>query len=169
MSNKLKKKLESWWNSVLQDPGSFQKPTFLIGRDQISSVLAIGAIERSRQSVFVGDRAVSGFKNSGDFLACKVQIQQSGWYAVNLVFGWNYYRGATMKVSVGKNWQLKNGENVPTVTRKIDSDGPLRFGKMYLEKSEGQSDEMMLQLVGRDWNDGNNIFWWIDAIEFVKA
>eukprot|EP01025_Chloroclados_australasicus_P009971 TRINITY_DN13879_c0_g2_i13.p2 TRINITY_DN13879_c0_g2~~TRINITY_DN13879_c0_g2_i13.p2 ORF type:complete len:684 (+),score=78.16 TRINITY_DN13879_c0_g2_i13:201-2252(+) len=169
LQSRFQKNLDDWWWSVLAEPGAFAKPTFLIGKEQYGPVRANGAIERSAYNVQIYDQSASGFKYDGDFLICRVRVLKSGWYNVNLIFGWTGYKGAYVQISVGRNWQLWSGE-APAVARKLDRDGPLGFGKMYLEKTpKGITDEMMIRLVSRDWNDGSFVFWWLESAEFVQT
>eukprot|EP01023_Acetabularia_acetabulum_P030305 TRINITY_DN2852_c0_g1_i10.p1 TRINITY_DN2852_c0_g1~~TRINITY_DN2852_c0_g1_i10.p1 ORF type:complete len:468 (+),score=95.91 TRINITY_DN2852_c0_g1_i10:506-1909(+) len=161
-----KGKIDEWWWSVLADPGAFKKPTYLIGKEEYNPVKAIGLIERTPWHISVGDQSVSGFKHDGDYLICRVRVLKEGNYNVRLNFGWSGYKGAYIQIAVGQHWQLWNGE-APSVERKIDNNGPLGFGNIYLKATSGQDDEMMIRLNGRDWNDGSQIFSWIDSVEFI--
>eukprot|EP01025_Chloroclados_australasicus_P058827 TRINITY_DN7426_c0_g1_i16.p2 TRINITY_DN7426_c0_g1~~TRINITY_DN7426_c0_g1_i16.p2 ORF type:complete len:625 (-),score=57.35 TRINITY_DN7426_c0_g1_i16:2078-3952(-) len=162
-----KQRLNDWWWSILSELGSFEKPIYLIGSEYFSPVRAIGTIERTPYHISVSDHAASGFKYSGDYLICSVQVVSAGTYNVQVQFGWTGYKGAYVTIAVGKYNDIMSG-NAPAVGRKIDNNGPLGFGSITLPKTKGNRDEMIIRLDSRDWEDGSEVFWWIDAVEFYK-
>eukprot|EP01026_Neomeris_dumetosa_P047877 TRINITY_DN41235_c0_g1_i2.p1 TRINITY_DN41235_c0_g1~~TRINITY_DN41235_c0_g1_i2.p1 ORF type:complete len:619 (+),score=66.26 TRINITY_DN41235_c0_g1_i2:240-1859(+) len=169
LNNWLYNEVANWWNNILSEPGSFQKPTFLIGYQQqyISPVRLYAAIDRSPWSITIKDQAVSGFKTSGDFVSCYVKVMTAGQYRVVLQFGWTGYKGARVKISVGSYEEIQKGE-AAAVERKLDHNGPMDFGYINLKQTpNNKQDEVMVQLTAREQQDNwSEVFSWLSDIEF---
>eukprot|EP01023_Acetabularia_acetabulum_P011577 TRINITY_DN1536_c0_g1_i1.p1 TRINITY_DN1536_c0_g1~~TRINITY_DN1536_c0_g1_i1.p1 ORF type:complete len:759 (-),score=100.50 TRINITY_DN1536_c0_g1_i1:660-2936(-) len=162
----LSARLSDWWQSVLQSPGAFEKPTFLIGLYGVSPVRSIGVVERSGDHILISSHFIQGFKYSGDFIICRVRVVQTGMYDVNVQFGWSGDKGASVSIRIGEYQQLWDG-SATAVSRQIDQNGPLYFGQMFLaETGAGVQQEMIFELE-RTNSEGEDVFWWIDNIEFT--
>eukprot|EP01023_Acetabularia_acetabulum_P064483 TRINITY_DN8350_c0_g1_i6.p2 TRINITY_DN8350_c0_g1~~TRINITY_DN8350_c0_g1_i6.p2 ORF type:complete len:187 (-),score=24.16 TRINITY_DN8350_c0_g1_i6:583-1143(-) len=161
-------RLKNWWESILESPGAFEKPEFLIGLYTISPVLTIGTVERSGSHIIISNFDVTGFKFIGDFIICRVKVVQSGTYSVTARFGWTGQSGAVVSIKVGPYGNLWDG-SATTLSTTIDTSGPLKFGEMFLSKtSEGVQDEMMITLESTD-EDGSDVFDYFTSVEFALA
>eukprot|EP01025_Chloroclados_australasicus_P010150 TRINITY_DN1399_c0_g2_i2.p1 TRINITY_DN1399_c0_g2~~TRINITY_DN1399_c0_g2_i2.p1 ORF type:complete len:614 (-),score=62.23 TRINITY_DN1399_c0_g2_i2:1228-3069(-) len=139
-----------WWRDILQEPGSFKKPTFFIGYGgrAESIVLAYAPIERTQNRIVVAKRSVSGFKEIGDSLTCRVQVDTPGTYEVSLKYSGATNGDASFKLEIGTydaiiSSNVEKGK-VASVTGALST-----LGWVELEKTPPKEKwEMRLTLVG---------------------
>lgn len=81
VSKKLSAAARSWWQSIVAEPHSFNKPTFYVGLggSLVSNVLAAGAHERTPGNITLLAMGATGFRSPGDRACYKVQVIMSMW------------------------------------------------------------------------------------------
>eukprot|EP01025_Chloroclados_australasicus_P051969 TRINITY_DN6051_c0_g3_i1.p1 TRINITY_DN6051_c0_g3~~TRINITY_DN6051_c0_g3_i1.p1 ORF type:complete len:619 (-),score=66.61 TRINITY_DN6051_c0_g3_i1:388-2244(-) len=158
-----------WWYTVLDDPGSFQKPTFFIGYKEhtISEVFPFAPIERTQGNIVVGLYWVSGFSQEGDQITCKVQVDTPGTYEVTLFYEWTEYTGAIMNLSIGTHSDIID-EAAISVSGKISQDETTVLGTMDLSTTPPDEKwELRLSLVSSEV--GGPVFESLSMIQFSRV
>eukprot|EP01023_Acetabularia_acetabulum_P032823 TRINITY_DN3067_c0_g2_i9.p1 TRINITY_DN3067_c0_g2~~TRINITY_DN3067_c0_g2_i9.p1 ORF type:complete len:634 (-),score=89.85 TRINITY_DN3067_c0_g2_i9:2800-4653(-) len=158
----------NWWQSLLDDSGSFRKPIFYIGYNgnSVSAVFPFAPIERTPGSITVDDYWVSGFQQVGDNLSCRVQVDTGGTYQITLVYEWNKYVGANMMVQVGTYSDIV-AETAASVTGMISQDTSTVLGSMELGVTpQGESWEMKLTLLGLE--TAGEVFKSLSLLQFSR-
>jgi hypothetical protein len=76
VSRQLSNAARTWWQSILAEPHSFNKPTFYLGlgNSLASNVLAAGAHERTPGNVTLLAMGATGFSSPGDRVCYKAQV-----------------------------------------------------------------------------------------------
>eukprot|EP01024_Parvocaulis_polyphysoides_P022545 TRINITY_DN2090_c0_g1_i1.p1 TRINITY_DN2090_c0_g1~~TRINITY_DN2090_c0_g1_i1.p1 ORF type:complete len:645 (+),score=60.42 TRINITY_DN2090_c0_g1_i1:132-2066(+) len=163
--------LENWWQSVLAEPGSFEKPVFLIGFQNAweSHIPLKAPIERSVGKIFVGDHAIQGFYDSGDHASYRIRVETEGSYEVKLMYSWGGYKGAVIKISFGTNSEIQKGK-AQYVLHKIDYNGNMDMGTIQLSKTkQNQQQEMQILLLSRENQDGGKVFEWLSEVRLYRT
>eukprot|EP01023_Acetabularia_acetabulum_P040994 TRINITY_DN3982_c0_g1_i1.p1 TRINITY_DN3982_c0_g1~~TRINITY_DN3982_c0_g1_i1.p1 ORF type:complete len:624 (-),score=82.32 TRINITY_DN3982_c0_g1_i1:798-2669(-) len=164
--------LENWWQSILDEPGSFQKPLFMIGfQNSWESHIPLKApMEKTPQDkIFVGDHAIQGFYDAGDQVSYAVFVDTAGSYEVKLMYSWGGYKGAVIKISIGDHKDIQQGK-APYVVHKIEYNGNMDMGSIYLPKTKkGQQQELQVLLVSREKQDGGKVFEWLSEIRMYRT
>eukprot|EP01025_Chloroclados_australasicus_P029968 TRINITY_DN2996_c0_g1_i1.p1 TRINITY_DN2996_c0_g1~~TRINITY_DN2996_c0_g1_i1.p1 ORF type:complete len:517 (-),score=52.16 TRINITY_DN2996_c0_g1_i1:402-1952(-) len=166
----LSQNLKDWWKSVLDEPGSFEKPIFFIGYENSweTHVPLKAPIEASPGSAFVGDHAIQGFYKVGDYVNYRVKVVKSGAYDVKLIYSWGGYKGAVINISIGSYEDIQTGK-AASVQHKINYNGNMDMGTIQLEETPGNKvHEMQILLLSREENDGGKVFEWLSEIRFYR-
>jgi hypothetical protein len=76
LARKLSNAAKQWWQSVIAEPSSFQKPTFYLGFGNwtVTNMLAAGAHERTPERVQLMINGATGFYNAGDSMCFKLKV-----------------------------------------------------------------------------------------------
>lgn len=66
----------SWWQSLLAEPHSFEKPTFQLGLDNfaVTNILPDGATERTPARVELLPNGAAGFSRIGDRMCFRLNV-----------------------------------------------------------------------------------------------
>lgn len=67
---------EKWWQSIIKEPNSFQKPTYYLGLGNwtVTNMLAAGAHERTPEKVTLVVSGATGFYNAGESMCFKMKV-----------------------------------------------------------------------------------------------
>lgn len=70
----------SWWQSLLAEPHSFEKPTFQLGLNgwSVTNILPDGAHERTPGRVELLPNGAAGFSRVGDSMCFSLNVSASG-------------------------------------------------------------------------------------------
>lgn len=70
---------EKWWQSVVAEPHSLEKPTFYLGlgNASVTNVLAAGAHERTPGNITLLPNGAVGFSSPGDRMCFKVKVSDA--------------------------------------------------------------------------------------------
>jgi hypothetical protein len=68
---------EKWWQSVVMEPHSLEKPQFYLGLENglVTNMLVSGAHERTAENVRLIPNGAAGFKVAGDRICFKLQVR----------------------------------------------------------------------------------------------
>lgn len=71
---------EQWWQSVINEPWSFQKPTYYLGLGNwtVTNMLAAGAHERTPSKIQLLLNGATGFYNAGESMCFKLKVRTPG-------------------------------------------------------------------------------------------
>eukprot|EP01026_Neomeris_dumetosa_P064333 TRINITY_DN6123_c0_g1_i10.p1 TRINITY_DN6123_c0_g1~~TRINITY_DN6123_c0_g1_i10.p1 ORF type:complete len:658 (-),score=111.33 TRINITY_DN6123_c0_g1_i10:2295-4268(-) len=142
-------RLRLWWQGLLMEEGSFEKPVFFIGGYDVSEypVFLTGAIERTPGNIILNDHYASGFVEEGDKLRIRVLVQEEGDYDVEFIYRWTGPRDAVMKLSIGSHEQIEE-ETAPSLEVAITKDYFLSAGTITLPATApGTIQELQLELL----------------------
>lgn len=73
---KLSAAARTWWQSLVSDPHSFSKPTFLLGLNgwSVTNILPDGAHERTPGHVELLPNGAAGFSKVGDSMCFSINV-----------------------------------------------------------------------------------------------
>jgi hypothetical protein len=76
LAGKMAKAAQQWWQSVIDSPHSFQKPTYYLGLGNwtVTNMLAAGAHERTPEKIQLIINGATGFYNAGDSMCFKLKV-----------------------------------------------------------------------------------------------
>lgn len=77
LATKFSSAAKAWWQSMVAEPHSFNKPTYYLGLGDTvaSNVLVAGAHERTQHNVKLLAMGASGFSNPGDKACFKIKVR----------------------------------------------------------------------------------------------
>ncbi|KAF6264392.1 alkaline-phosphatase-like protein [Scenedesmus sp. NREL 46B-D3] len=159
---------EKWWQSVIMDRHSLEKPTFYLGLGEglVSNVLVAGAHDRTAQNIRLIPNGAAGFKAPGD-RAC-FKVMSKGTYDVVLFY--TSSAAATIKLSIGTFGSIQSGA-AASITATLPAQSRMRglnIGAMVdLPATGAKPTEACLQLV-RSTAPGKSIFNNLANIRFTK-
>lgn len=76
VAGKLSAAARSWWQSLLAEPHSFEKPTFLLGLNgwSVTNILPDGAHERTPGRIELLPNGAAGFSKVGDSMCFSLNV-----------------------------------------------------------------------------------------------
>ncbi|KAI8466606.1 MAG: alkaline-phosphatase-like protein [Monoraphidium minutum] len=148
-----------WWESVLAEPHSFQKPTFFLGFEgwSVTNVLPDGAHERTPGRIRLQYNGASGFQMPGDRMCFAAQVMAGGTYDVSLFYTSAF--PATFTFAIGPIETMSNGE-VPSITATLPALSAMRgqrIGHVKLAAAPTARQDICLILVATP-NPGESVF-----------
>jgi hypothetical protein len=76
LAQKMANAAKEWWQSVVKEPHSFQKPTYYLGLGNwtVTNMLAAGAHERTPSQVTLLIDGATGFYSAGESMCFKLKV-----------------------------------------------------------------------------------------------
>ncbi|WIA08366.1 hypothetical protein OEZ85_007805 [Tetradesmus obliquus] len=102
LRNIMRSAAEKWWQSVIMEPHSLEKPIFYLGLGEglVTNMLVSGAHERTpAENIRLIPNGAAGFKAPGDRICFQVKVMSPGTYDV--VMFYTSTATATLKLSIG--------------------------------------------------------------------
>ena len=99
--SKAKSAAKAWWEGLVAEPRSFQKPTFYLGLNgqTETNVIVDGAFERTPGRVTLQSSGATGFSRWGDHVRFKVKILKAGYYLIGVLY--SSTQDCSLKASAG--------------------------------------------------------------------